>query len=162
MYSVRFEKSGIGDLDQLAALRIAYLLEDHGTIPQEQLTQISEKLPLYFRKHLNKDLFVYTAKSQNDIVSCCFLLVTEKPSSPAFINGIVGTVMNVYTKPEYRRQGLAGKLLKMLLDDSEKMGLDFVELKATDSGYRLYKSVGFEDAVSKYHNMKIIIDPDLK
>lgn len=68
--------------------------------------------------------------------------------------------MNVYTKSEYRRQGLAGKLLKMMLADSEKMGLDFVELKATDSGYNLYKSIGFEDSVSKYHNMKIVINPD--
>lgn len=162
MYSVRFEKSDIGDLDQLAALRIAYLLEDHGTIPQEQLTQISEKLPDYFRRHLNKDCFVYSVKNESEIISCCFLLVTEKPSSPAFINGVVGTVMNVYTKPEYRRQGLAGKLLKMLLEDSEKMGLDFVELKATDSGYNLYKSLGFEDSVSKYHNMKIVINSDIK
>ena len=152
-----FEKAVICDLEQLLALRVGYLLEDYGTIPQEQLTKISEKLPAYFRKHLNKDLFVYTAKSENDTVSCCFLLVTEKPSNPSFINGIIGTVMNVYTKPEYRRQGLAGKLMKMLLDDSEKMGLDFVELKSTDSGYDLYRSVGFEDAASKYHNMKIIL-----
>ena len=157
-----FEKSDIDDLDSLVMLRIAYLLEDHGTIPQEQLTKISEKLPVYFRKHLNNDLFVYTAKSENEIISCCFLIVTEKPSNLSFINGAVGTVMNVYTKPEYRRKGLAGKLLKMLLADSEKMGLDFVELKAADSGYNLYKSIGFEDAVSKYHSMKMVINSDSK
>ena len=162
MNSVRFEKSEIDDLDSLVGMRIAYLLEDYGTIPQEQLTKISEKLPVYFRKHLNNDLFVYAAKSENEIVSCCFLIVTEKPSNPAFINGAVGTVLNVYTKPEYRRKGLAGRLLKMLLADSEKMGLDFVELKATDSGYDLYKSIGFEDVVSKYHNMKIVLNSDNK
>lgn len=162
MRSVCFEKSGIGDLDQIVALRIAYLLEDHGTIPQEQMTKISEKLPTYFQKHLNNDLFVYTSKVEDDIVSCCFLLVTEKPSNLSFINGVVGTVMNVYTKPEYRRQWLAGKLLKMLLEDSEKMGLDFVGLKATNAGYNLYNSVGFKDAVSKYHNMKIVINSDIK
>lgn len=162
MCSVRFAKADINDLDSLVGLRIAYLLEDHGTIPQEKLTKISEKLPVYFRKHLNNDLFVYTAKSENEIISCCFLIVTEKPSNLSFINGTVGTVMNVYTKPEYRRKGLAGKLMKMLLADSEKMGLDFVELKATDSGYSLYKSIGFEDAVSKYHNMRIVINSDNK
>lgn len=157
-----FDMADIDDIDSLVGLRIKYLIEDHGTIPQEQMTKISEKLPIYFQKHLNNDLFVYTYKVEDDIVSCCFLLVTEKPSNLSFINGIVGTVMNVYTKPEYRRKGLAGKLLKMLLEDSEKMGLDFVELKATDSGYNLYKSVGFEDTVSKYHNMKIVINSDIK
>lgn len=157
-----FEKAGIEELDLLVNLRISYLLEDNGTIPQDKLAKISEKLPDYFRRHLNKDCFVYVAKSENEIVSCCFLIVSEKPSNFSFINGVVGTVMNVYTNPFYRRKGLAGKLLKMLLVDSEKMGLDFVELKATDTGYNLYKSIGFEDAVSKYHNMRIVINSDNK
>lgn len=46
----------------------------------------------------------------------------------------------------------------MLLAGSPKMGLDYVELKATDAGYHLYRTLGFEDAASKYHSMKFIID----
>lgn len=157
-----FEKAGIEELDLLVNLRISYLLEDNGVIPQDKLAKISEKLPDYFRRHLNKDCFVYVAKSENEIVSCCFLIVSEKPSNTSFINGVVGTVMNVYTNPVHRRKGLAGKLLKMLLADAEKMGLDFVELKSTDSGYSFYKSIGFEDTISKYHNMKIVINSDKK
>lgn len=158
MCFVHIEKADINDIEQLVGLRTAYLLEDYGDVPQEKLAEISEKLPNYFRRHLNKDCFVYAAKSENEIVSCCFLIVAEKPSNPSFINGVVGTVMNVYTKPANRRKGLAGRLMKMLLEDSEKMGLDFVELKATDMGYSLYRSLGFEDSVSKYHNMKIAFD----
>ena len=153
-----FEKANFDDMDQLVKLRIEYLSEDFGDIPKDQLTHISENLPSYYRKHLNSDLFVYICRADDDIVSCCFLCVTEKPSSPSFLNGKVGSVLNVYTKPEYRRKGIAGKLLKMLLSDSEKMGLDHIELKATDSGYNLYRSIGFEDVASKYHNMKIIFD----
>lgn len=153
-----FEKASIDDLDMLVKLRMEYLLEDYGDIPQDRLAQISEKLPNYYRAHLNVDLFAYVCRADGDIVSCCFLLVTEKPSNPSFINGKTGCVMNVYTKPEYRRKGIAGKLLSMLLSDSKKMGLDFVELKATDSGYELYKSVGFKDVTSKYHNMKYALN----
>ena len=50
------------------------------------------------------------------------------------------------------------ELIKMLLQESKEMNLDFVELKATESGYNLYKSLGFEDVISKYHNMKFIIN----
>lgn len=153
-----FEKASIDDLDSLVKLRIEYLAEDYGDISKNQLTQISEKLPGYYNKHLNKDLFVYVCRADNDIVSCCFLYIMEKPSNPTFINGKIGTVLNVYTKPEYRRKGFAGKLLKLLLSDSEKMELDYVELKATDSGYNLYKSIGFEDVISKYHNMKLVLN----
>lgn len=153
-----FEKASIVDLDQLIKLRIEYLLEDFGDISEDRLSQISEKLPSYYRDHLNKDLFVYVCREGGDIISCCFLCVTEKPSSPSFLNGKTGSVLNVYTKPEYRRKGIAGKLLKMLLSDSEEMKLDYVELKATDSGYNLYRSIGFKDVISKYHNMKFVLN----
>lgn len=153
-----FEKASIDDLDSLVKLRILYLSEDYGEISEDNLNQICEKLPDYYHKHLNNDLFVYVCRDESDIVSCCFLYVSEKPSNPTFINGRIGTVLNVYTKPEYRKRGFAGELLKLLISDSEKMKLDYVELKATDSGYNLYKSIGFEDVVSRYHNMKLLIN----
>lgn len=156
-----FEKAGIDSLDMLVKLRTAYIIEDNGTVPRERIAEISERLFGYFRRHLNRDCFVYTARSEKETVSCCFLVVSEKPPNLGFMNGITGTVMNVYTMPEYRRRGLAGKLLKMMLADAEKMGLDFVELKATDAGYSLYRSVGFEDTVSKYHNMKTAFNSEV-
>lgn len=154
-----FEKANINDLTHLVELRTEYLLEDYGSIPDEKLTAIKHNLPEYFRKHLDKDLFVFVCRDEEQIVSCCFLYVSEKPSNPSFINGKTGTVLNVYTKPEYRKKGLAGKLIGILLNEAEKLGLDFVELKATDSGYNLYKSIGFDDVKSKYHNMKYIFSP---
>ena len=123
-----------------------------------QINRISERLPDYYRKHLNKDLFAYVCREKERIAGCCFLYIMEKPPNPAFVNGITGTILNVYTRPEYRKKGVAGKLIKLLLSDSEKIGLDFVELKATDAGYNLYKSIGFEDVISKYHNMKLVLD----
>lgn len=41
----------------------------------------------------------------------------------------------------------------LLLDAIEK-NLSVVELKSTEDGYQLYKSVGFVDEISKYHSMK--------
>ena len=89
-----------------------------------------------------------------DIVSCAFLLIVEKPMSPAFINGKTGTVLNVYTRPAYRHKGYAGMIMKELISDARKMDLCTIELKATDEGYSLYRAAGFEDDVSKYHPMK--------
>lgn len=157
-----FEKASINDLNSLVELRIEYLTEDYEDMSKSQIALISERLPDYYNKHLNKDLFAYVCREKEKIISCCFLYITEKPPNPTFINGKTGTVLNVYTKPEYRKKGIASKLIKLLLFDSEKMGLDFVELKATDAGYNLYKSLGFEDVISKYHNMKILINKDNK
>ena len=97
------------------------------------------------------------SKNNKNIIACGFLLVIEKPANPSFIHGKVGTVLNVYTKPEYRRQGAAKKLLEQMLLEARNMGLDYVELKSTEAGYFLYKSLGFEEVHSKYHNMQLII-----
>ncbi len=157
-----FEKASKNDISDLVELRIKYLLEDYEEISDEKLSIISENLPDYFNNHINKDLLAFVCRDNDSIVSCCFLYVSEKPSNPTFINGRTGTILNVYTIPEYRRRGIAGKLIRMLLSESEKVQLDFVELKATDSAYNLYKSIGFKDIVSKYHNMKFTIDSNNK
>ncbi|MDE6501901.1 MAG: GNAT family N-acetyltransferase [Ruminococcus sp.] len=153
---IKIEKADLKDINELVQIRIEYLTEDYGSLTEIQYEKIRNQLPVYYQNHLNKDLFVYVVKSEK-IISCCFLLVSEKPANPNFINGKIGTVLNVYTKPDFRKKGIAGKIMEFLISDAKKMKLDFVELKATDNGYSLYKSVGFEDSFSKYHNMKIVL-----
>ena len=152
---MKFEKATIKDINMLTDLRLAYLQEDLGVITYKQLIQ--ESLPGYYEKHLNKDLMVYVARDDEDIVACAFLLIVEKPMSPSFITGKTGTVLNVYTKPEYRNKGYAKKLMTMMLEDATAQDVSVIELKSTEDGYLLYKSVGFEDVVVKYHNMKIAL-----
>ena len=150
-----FEKATIKDINGLTDLRLAYLQEDLGVITDKELIQ--ESLPGYYEKHLNKDLMVYVARDDEDIIACAFLLIVEKPMSPSFITGKTGTVLNVYTKPEYRNKGYAKKLMTMMLEDATAQDVSVIELKSTEDGYLLYKSVGFEDVVVKYHNMKIVL-----
>ncbi len=142
------------DIEELVRLRLAYLQEDLGEISEPDLQSLKEALPQYFRKHLNQDLFVYIAREEEEIFACAFLLVVEKPMSPMFMTGKTGTVLNVYTKPEHRKKGYARQLMNALLEDAKANELSVVELKATEDGYHLYQSVGFEDVVAKYHNMR--------
>ena len=152
-----FEKATIKDIDVLTNLRLAYLQEDLGNISNEDSTTIQTALPAYYTKHLNRDLMVYVARNHEDIVSCAFLLIVEKPMSPSFITGKTGTVLNVYTKPEHRHKGYAKQLMTMMLEDAAQLGVSIIDLKATKDGYPLYKSVGFEDVITEYHNMKLIL-----
>jgi len=152
-----FEKATIQDISALTDLRIAYLKEDLGAISDKDIRLIQTSLPDYYKKHLNKDLLVYVTRDEDGIVSCAFLLIVEKPMSPSFITGKTGTVLNVYTKLEYRNKGYAKKLMTMVLEDAAAQDVSVIELKSTEDGYSLYKSVGFEDVVAKYHNMKIVL-----
>ena len=149
-----FEKAAIEDIRELTTLRIAYLEEDNGIIDKDVLFSIEANLPDYFIRHLNHDITVYVARNEQEIIACAFLLVVEKPMSSAFITGKTGTVLNVYTRPKYRHRGYARCLMNLLLSDAVDQNLSLIELKATEDGYNLYKSLGFEDVVSKYHSMK--------
>ncbi len=152
-----YSKAVPENIDKLIDIRIAYLSEDYGRLSDEQTAVIRKSLISYYERHLNSDLFVYTAWDNDSIIGSCFLLVTEKPANPSFPHGRTGTVLNVYTKPEYRRMGIASRLMNELIEDSRRFGLDFIELKATEDGYKLYSSLGFADEKSKYHVMKLIL-----
>ena len=151
---MRIEKADLADVDALTALRLEYLIEDNGSLEHNDAETIRNNLPGYIREHLKKDLFAYVIREDDTIVSCAFLLIVMKPMSPAFINGKTATVLNVYTLPAYRRRGYARMLMNAMIADAKELNIDVIELKATEDGYGLYRSVGFEDDRSKYHLMK--------
>ena len=148
------DKAGLNDTNALVQLRLDFLTEDNGSLDERDIAAIQENLPGYFLDHLDRDLFIYVIRDGQTIVSCAFLLIVEKPMSPAFINGKTGIVLNVYTLPSARRKGYAKAIMNTLLAEAEEMELAVVELKATEAGYPLYRSVGFTDDCSRYHMMK--------
>ena len=148
------EKAGMEDVEALVKMRLSYLIEDNGSLDAQDLAAIERELPGYFQAHLDRDLLVYVIRDGRTIVSCAFLLIVEKPMSPAFINGKTGIVLNVYTCPLYRRRGCAKMIMEALLSEARGAEISVIELKATEDGYPLYRSVGFTDDGSRYHMMK--------
>lgn len=151
---MKTERASAGDVDALVQLRLDFLREDRGGLDGETEAALRAQLPGYFRETLNRTLFAYLLREGDAVVSCAFLLVVLKPMSPAFPNGRTGTVLNVYTRPAFRRMGCARKAMEALLKDAEAMELSAIELKATKAGYALYRSLGFSDADASYRPMR--------
>jgi GNAT superfamily N-acetyltransferase len=57
--------------------------------------------------------------------------------------GKKGYIMNMYTRPEYRRKGIAFHTLDLLIRDARKKGIISVSLEATEAGRPLYEKYGF-------------------
>lgn len=49
-------------------------------------------------------------------------------------SGTKAYIMNMYTKPEYRRNGIAYKTLDMLIKDIKGKGISAISLEATEMG----------------------------
>ena len=52
-------------------------------------------------------------------------------------------IMNMYTRPEYRRKGIASRTLDLLVEDAREKGIDVITLEATAAGRPLYERYGF-------------------
>lgn len=149
-----FRLAEAADIPALVELRFAYLREDRGTLSASEEQALCRQLPAYFHAHLGRDCFAYVCEEGEHIVSTVLLLVTERPANPSFLTGRIGTVVNVYTRPSYRRRGLAGALMKQAMDAAVPLGLSYLELSATEAGAPLYRKLGFVPRQSHYLSMK--------
>ena len=61
-------------------------------------------------------------------------------------------IMNMYTRPEYRRKGIASKVLDMLVKECRARGITAISLEATDMRLPLYEKYGF---IKMEHEMEL-------
>ena len=146
----------IEDIEQLINIRLLYLYEHFKTIADIDADTIRKNLYTYFNKHLSTDLIAFIAKENNEIISTAFLVIIEKPANPNFINGRTGEILNVYTRKNYRKLGIATNLIKNIILYTKENNIDLLELKATNDGYNLYKKLGFNEEKSKCTRMTFI------
>ena len=151
---IEIRKASTGDIEELVRMRMAYLQADYGEISEAEKEQVESMLPNYFCGHLNRDLFAYVACDGEHIAATVFLYISEKPANPHNLMGKMGEVLNVYTEPDYRRQGLSEQLIRKMLSDAGEWNLSAVILQSTDMGKALYKKVGFQEKISKYTAMR--------
>lgn len=67
-----------------------------------------------------------------------------------------GNILNVYTRPESRRQGLARALMKNALEWCVANGIRAVILHASQDGRALYERLGFQPT----NEMRIELEPE--
>jgi GNAT superfamily N-acetyltransferase len=59
------------------------------------------------------------------------------------VSGHQAIIGNVYTKPEWRRRGVATLLMKTIIDWTREQGIDSLLLYASDEGRTVYQRLGF-------------------
>lgn len=153
MENLVYRKAENEDIDNLVKLRLEYVKADYGGIDAETETTLRAQLNEYFPAHLGNDIFGFFCFDGEKAVSMVILYIMDKPAFVTTPSGRTGTLLSVVTLPEYRRKGIAGKLVKMALEKAKQLGAEFVELQATADGAPLYKKIGFKDKESHYTPM---------
>lgn len=95
---------------------------------------------------LQGDQLTVLALDEGEVIGCAsmsFMWIMPTFSHPT---GRRAHLMNVYTRNSYRRQGIARKMVEMLIDETWKRGATEISLDATVMGRPLYESLGFKNS----------------
>ena len=152
---ITYRKANSSDIPEVIKMRLGYMHETHTELSDDVFDEIAHQSEGYFQEHLNRDCIVYLALDGEKVAACIFFLLINKPASPLFITGKTGTLMNVFTLPEYRRKGIARHLVEMAISDGKEWDLSYIELRSTKDGYPLYCSLDFVEDKSIYMSMKL-------
>ena len=158
MKSVSYDMANENDIDELIRLRIAYMIDDFGSVTDHERECMERHLPDYFRRKLGTELVAFVARAEGRLVAAVYLCIMEKPASVILPNGLDGEVLSVYTEPAYRGQGICTQLMKNLVEYGREHELCRIDLMATEEGYPVYKKVGFKDKVQKWTDMQLKFD----
>ena len=70
--------------------------------------------------------------------------ITPWPAHPYDLECRRATILNVYVYPEFRRQGIARRLMQAMIDWCRQEKFAAVYLHASDDGRHLYETLGFQ------------------
>ena len=139
-----YKRASIDDLDVLTETRIEVLRAANGLPEDTDMGEVKRRTAHYYKRALldgsHIAYLVFDGKSLAGSGGVSFFQVMPTYHNPS---GEKAYIMNMYTRPEYRRRGIAYKTLDMLVRDARDRGVTAISLEATDMGRPLYEQYGF-------------------
>ncbi len=99
----------------------------------------------YFTNGDQTTMLAYDGDALVGCASICYITLMPTYAHPS---GKRAHIMNVYTRESHRGQGIARRMMTMLLDEARQRGVTHVTLDSTEDGKPLYLSLGFNTTES--------------
>ena len=139
---LKYRKANIDDIDTLITLRKKQLV-DEGIDPN---IDIDRELYVFFQNKLSDgSLIQWLVEDKEEIIACGAVVIYEFPPSYTNKTGKKAYVTNMFTKENYRGQGIATNLLTKLVDEVKDAGITKMWLGASKLGRPVYKKFGFQE-----------------
>ncbi|HDR4908359.1 GNAT family N-acetyltransferase [Bacillus thuringiensis] len=140
---MKFRKATINEIDNLIYLRKKQLV-DEGIEPNQN---IDTKLKEFFTNKMNDgSLIEWIVEDNEEMIATGAIIFYEFPPTYTNKSGKKAYITNMYTKENYRGQGIATKLLTKLVAEAKTAGITKIWLGASKLGRPVYKRFGFEEA----------------
>ena len=139
-----YKRATMEDIDELVRTRIIVLRAANKLPDDEDMSVVEKESYAYYRRALETgEHIAYLVYDNGAFVGAggvSFYQVMPTYHNPT---GKKAYIMNMYTAPEYRRQGIAIHTLDLLVKDAKEQGVLQIALEATYMGRPLYERYGF-------------------
>ena len=139
-----YRKATTDDLDILTKTRIEVLRAANDLDDNTNMSRVEKETRAYYENALANDRHTAYLVFDGDVFIGAGG-ISYYTVMPTFHNptGRKAYIMNMYTRPDHRRMGIATKTLDLLIQDAKKRNITFISLEATDMGRKLYERYGF-------------------
>lgn len=139
-----YKRATIKDIDELVRTRIIVLRAANKLSDDVDMSMVEKESYEYYKHSLETgEHIAYLVYDKGTFIGAggvSFYQVMPTYHNPT---GKKAYIMNMYTAPEYRRQGIAFHTLDLLVNDAKKQGVLQIALEATEMGRPLYEKYGF-------------------
>ena len=142
--SLLYRRAGSHDRELLTRLRLEVLRAANGLEEDVDLSRTELESRRYYETCFLEDShaawLVFDGEEVVGTGAVSFYQVMPTYHNPS---GKKAYIMNMYTRPDYRRRGIARRVLELLTAEAEMRQIDAVMLEATAAGRPLYEAFGF-------------------
>lgn len=139
-----YKRAAIEDMEELVRTRIMVLRAANKLTDDVDMSAVEQESYAYYKRALKTgEHIAYLVYDQGTVIGAGG--VSFYQVMPTFHNpsGKKAYIMNMYTAPDYRRQGIAFRTLDLLITNAKAQGVVQIALEATDMGRPLYAKYGF-------------------
>ena len=141
---ITLRRATLDDLDLLVELRIA-VQEELGEVNGDR-EAVAEANRAYFQQKVPSGEYVsFFAEAEGQVAGVGGIVLFRKPPHPRNLSGVEGYILNMYTHPDWRRRGIASRILDGLLAEAREHNAGLVWLRATETGRLVYEQHGFAE-----------------
>lgn len=138
--NIVYRKLTNNELDVFIKMRINQLREEGA----KEDIDLEPALKDYYQRHMADGTFIsWIAVDDERIIGTSGMSIVEKPPYFSCPSGKIGLLSSMFTDKEYRRKGIAKKLLSMVINEAREQGCGTVQITASDMGVLLYSDFGF-------------------
>jgi GNAT superfamily N-acetyltransferase len=141
---VIIRQATLDDVEQIVTHR-RRMFEDMGNKDPAALDRMAAAFRPWLTQHMQQSLYMSWLAGLPDggMVAGCDVWLMDWPPGQYDVSAYRGYILNVYTRPDYRRRGLAKRLLQTCMDWCYSNGVHIISLHASPDGRTVYEQLGF-------------------